>query len=100
MVSPNWASQSHRFRRGLLGLGISGPEAASVERALLTQPPEAVILPSNWQLEPSGADVADDAQRDVTQIQKTMPAWWQTLKQNYVDQNCPELLDGRLVALR
>ncbi len=81
----------------LLGLGISGPEAASVERALLTQPPEAVILPSNWQLETSGTDVADDAQRDATEIQKTMPAWWQTLKQNYVDQTPPDLLNWRVL---
>jgi hypothetical protein len=77
------------FDIALLGIGLSGPEAANVERALLTRAPSAVVLPSSWRMEPQAPDAAA--------ANHNLPEWWQMIHQDYVDRTPAEARAWRVL---
>lgn len=85
------------FDIALLGIGMSGPEAADVERALLAHAPSAVVLPSSWQMEADTPAAAGVAQSDAASARHNLPAWWRMLDQDYVDRTPPEIRHWRLL---
>jgi hypothetical protein len=78
------------FDVAIAGLGLSGPEAASLERALLAEPPAAVILPAWWQLE------ANAFQPDAQAMRQNLPTWWQRFREDYVDDTPPGVAPWRV----
>lgn len=74
----------------IAGMGLSGPEASSLERALLAQPPAAVIVPELWQTEP------DPVHSDALAMRRNLPAWWQRFGEDYTDATPPGVATWRV----
>ncbi len=81
----------------LTGLGTTAPEAATVQAALASQPPAAVILP-DWQWRPEQA--TPQRQRKAQAIRAGLPAWWAALLRDYVERTPPGVSDWVVLVRR
>ncbi len=81
----------------ITGLGPSGAEAAITEQELLENPPEAVLVPANWSLDPQTDAAAVAAKQGELAVREHLPVWWKELSRDYTDHTPPAATYWRLL---